>query len=158
MGKFTPSPQRSNLGLALSRCWPKVVPITFSHSPCVVSNFPNQKPCDRVTSTWASLARRFGSSMGLPIVNLPDGHQQNFIFRPLPSHTWPAFSPAKRLPGGSAADKPPTANGSSPIRSRRCMEDLLAEKRDEISLPRVDGEVPPALCAEEMVAGVVARH
>src|SRR5262245_27164691 len=49
---------------------------TCFHCPCVVSYLAIQKPFVRVTSTWSSSGRRSGSLRGLPIVNLPAGHQQ----------------------------------------------------------------------------------
>src|SRR5689334_6255655 len=54
-------------------------PITRFQSSCVVSYFAIQKPLVSVTSTWSSSGRRSGSLRGLPIVNVPTGHQQSLI-------------------------------------------------------------------------------
>src|SRR5437016_5167180 len=64
------------------------------HSPCVASNLPSQNPRLMFTCTCSS-SLRFVSPGGLPIVNRPRGHQQNFIFRLFPSRSCPACVPEK---------------------------------------------------------------
>jgi hypothetical protein len=68
-------------------------PSTRFHWPCVTSCFPIQKPLVSVTSTCPSSGRRSGSSGGLPMMNLPGGHQQSLM--PTTSRSSPALEPVK---------------------------------------------------------------
>src|SRR5262249_34701032 len=72
---------------------PGSLPMTRFHSPCVASYVATQKPRVSVTSTRSSPGRRSGSLGGLPIVNLPGGHQQSLT--PATSRWSPALAPRK---------------------------------------------------------------
>src|SRR5262245_26846979 len=56
---------------------PGRVPTTRFHSPCVASYLAIQNPRVSVTTTGPSSGRRSGSPAGLPMTNLPGGHQQS---------------------------------------------------------------------------------
>ena len=55
--------------MAMSLCWRLVVPMTFSHSPCVTSVSPIQNPVGMVT---LSCGRSSRPPLVLPIVNDPE--------------------------------------------------------------------------------------
>src|SRR5262245_20303856 len=61
------------------------------HCPCVASYLAIQKPLLSVTFTWSSQGRRSGSPRGLPMVNVPGGHQQNLT--PAMTRSSPALRP-----------------------------------------------------------------
>src|SRR5262245_38939719 len=87
------------------------------HWPCVASYLPIQKPRVSVTSTWSSPGRRSGSPGGLPIVNLPSGHQHSLT--PATSRSSPAFDPVKAVGFGSSAWTLTGAGRWQPSRARR---------------------------------------
>src|SRR3954464_14551430 len=87
---------------------PGSVPTTRFQSPCVTSYFPAQKPRVSVTSTRVSSGRRSGSPGGLPIVNLPGGHQQSLI--PPIVRSSPAL-----VPSGSSRREPKPASATSAV-------------------------------------------
>ena len=62
-------------------------------SPWVASCLAIQNPLLSVTSTWSSPGRRSGSLGGLPMINLPAGHQHTGM--PTTSRGSPAFDPLK---------------------------------------------------------------
>ena len=67
--------------------------MTSCHCDCVTSNFPIQKPRLSVTSTGPSSLFRPGSVGGLPMRNVPGGHQQTLM--PMISRWSPALVPSK---------------------------------------------------------------
>ncbi len=83
--------------------------MSANHCACVVSVFAIQKPRVRVTSCWTSSSRRPASVAGLPIMNVPGGHQQKVIRTPFPRSNTLSFAfvpnhpsfhavPSRRIP------------------------------------------------------------
>src|SRR5579883_940867 len=98
--KFTPPTGRSSSSGSSAVAFPGSSPITRFHCPCVVSYLAVQNPLVSVTSTCFSSGRWLGSVSGLPIVNLPGGHQHSLI--PAISFSVPAFGSAAHRYGTAA--------------------------------------------------------
>src|SRR5262249_12422263 len=120
-----------------------------------------------VTSTWSSPGRRSGSFFGLPMRNLPAGHQHSFT--PAITRSWPAFEPSKsegssRSTTGAVRQQPSmrgTIRTSGPNRFALHMAGSPWRRTSHHSRPALSSSGRRPACTGDDVDGhdaIVAEH